>query len=480
MDNSYDSKNNLITVEVGKDPDLSLIDYISWKTKNPSLEEANGDKSGEDAETPEFKILLQSWSHACHGFLEAFPMYSYVAFYVNHGQSGKELADFLEAEHHAKCEKTVDGKILTEYKVGQEHLNLISNHIAQRRRHAIAEEALTRSQLLALVSQYEAFVADLLRLAIQKTPESFISSTQKVDATTIIREGDIEKIRISIIEDYIADLQRNSHIEAIKTIFKQLKLQQPDDIALREFGEICLRRNTLTHANGISNRVYRREMTKLGFPEKEIAPLGEKLKITDNYMKRSIARVYQMGYFMGQLVWQHLIKDEREEAAKLIINDSHEFLSAGYTKICNRLCDFGLHPKGHTSEKDKAYLVINKALSFMLNDELEDEEKMLQVRKALSLRDWSIVDSKFAMALCCLREDYESFADLFDAVADKDFHANDFMSLAVFTKAKQQPIFKEKMLERYGVIISEKDQPSNFQTPIELEEQREEKTVNPM
>lgn len=92
-------------------------------------------------------------------------------------------------------------------------------------------------------------------------------------------------------------------------------------------------------------------------------------------------------------------------------------------------------------------------MSSFLNPQLDEQKKKVEIKKALSRRDWSIVDSQFAMALCCLNESYDEFGDLFDAVKDKDFDVNAFMGFAIFTRARDQPIFKEKMLEHYGIEI---------------------------
>jgi hypothetical protein len=458
---------NKFIVEIGHTGDHPFLEYIRLDSRESASEEntneieEDGDEGKKDGDVDElsFDGLLNSWAQSCLGFLDAFPMFSSVAQYVNHGVSGQELIEFLEAAATNKesISKEGDDRTYTAYTLGRQHLDFAYRQVEKRRQFESAEAALSKAQLLAIISEYEAFMADLLRIAIKITPESFISSGQTVNATTIIRGENLDQIRTSIIEDHIADLQRGSHVDVVKTIFKQLKMSLPDDRSLQEFGEICLRRNTLTHANGVANKIYRSEMQKLGFREEEIPAEGERLAIDDRYMRRSIARVFQMGYFTGQLVWQHLQKNEREKSVKLIINHSHDFLVADYTKICGRLCKFGLNAKSPAGEIDRAYLIINLALSFLLNDKLGDDQREEGIRSALSKRDWSIIDSRFAMALCCVKEEYERFGELFDAVKDRDFDITDFMGLAIFTKARAQPIFKEKMLEHYGVEIELSD-----------------------
>lgn len=74
----------------------------------------------------------------------------------------------------------------------------------------------------------------------------------------------------------------------------------------------------MTHAGGLVSKTYRVDMLKLGFEEKDIPKEGEILVVNDRYMRRAIARIFQMGYFIGHLVWQHLQKDSHDESIKLI------------------------------------------------------------------------------------------------------------------------------------------------------------------
>lgn len=112
-----------------------------------------------------------------------------------------------------------------------------------------------------------------------------------------------------------------------------------------------------------------------------------------------------------------------------------------------------MNKKSPAEEIDRAYLIVNLALSFLLNDKLEEKERRKGIEEALARRSWSIVDSRFAMALCCINEDYENFGELFDSVVDRDFQIDEFMGYAIFAKARNKPIFREKMLEHYGVEV---------------------------
>lgn len=469
-DQTIESVNKLandtsFVVDIGFHEESSTLRYVHLRPNGSGDDVLDIEARRKEKEAREisgfesFSELLDSWAQSCLGFLDSFPMFLSVAHFVNHGVSSKEIMALLEKEsiHKENLTASEEDLVCSRYSLGRQHLDAVYRKIKRKNQSDRAEDAFSKAQLLAIVAEYEAFIADLLRLSIKETPDSFILSSQTVSASSIIRSQNIDELKKTIIEDHIIDCQRGSHVDVIKNIFKQLKLSTPDEEALREFGEICLRRNTLTHANGVSNKVYRSDMKKLGFAEEKIPSEGTKLHIDNHYMQKAISRVFQMGYFTAHLVWQHLKKDERDVSVKQIINHSHDFLVSGYTKVCGRLCDFGLHSKSPAGQRDRAYLTINLALSFLLNEQLDPQKQKTEVKKALSKRDWSIVDAQFAMALCCINEDYEKFGELFDETKDKHFDLNSFMSFAIFSKVRNQPIFKEKMLEHYGIEVSVDD-----------------------
>lgn len=412
-----------------------------------------------ELENSSFYKLASSWFDVCMGFFEAFPLVSEVAHVVHVHKAETEVA--AEIEKKAIQSKVLqddadasDGDSYTIHEVSLQNLYEFNRSLRELNHFKRAETTFLRAQLLALIASYEAFIYDLLTTIIQTRPEVFISKEATVSAATALKATSIEDLRKSIIEERIESIQRESLVTQVKLIFERFKLPTPDTETIKEFGEICERRNIVTHANGVVNRTYTSHLKALGFTDKEIPTEGTTVEIDEKYIKRSVARVFQMGYFMLHILWQHIHPKESDLSVSTLVNHSHDFLSLGYTKMAERVCRFLLNPKSPTNEKDRAYSIINLALSFHLNDSIEVEDRKRRVEETLSLRDWSIVDPLFKLALCCLREDYANLKSCMESAIRDGLPVDPFLTWALFEKARTVPEFADVIETEFGIHIS--------------------------
>lgn len=403
----------------------------------------------------DFLLLSFNWMQSCLGLIEALPLYNAVAHFVHLHQVEEEVVAFAERKSsNTKKEVQEDGKkVETIYEIDERFTYEMNKRFAQLNQYKRAEKSFTKAQLLAIVSEYEAFIGDLIRLAIRRRPEAFISSDAKVSVYDVIKGESLESVKELIIEDRIESIQRESHVEQIKFLLGKLKLPLPDPKTLREFGEICERRNVVTHGRGVANKIYTSKLRELGIPENEIPKIGSELSIDPRYLKRSLARVFQMGFFTLHIVWQHLEPENSKKSVSSLIDASHDFLVAGYTKISGRISEFILNPKSPATEVNRAYSIINLALSVYLNDAIQEPEKSRRVEEILSKRDWAIVGPLLNLALSCVRGKHDDLGRQIDLALEDGLTEHNLLTWALFSKARNERIFREKIKERFGIEI---------------------------
>lgn len=410
-------------------------------------------------ENSEFYKLASSWFDVCMGFFEAFPFVSEVARVVHVHKAENEVVAEIEKRAIGSTalpdgENSEEGDSYILHEVTLQNLYEFNRSLRDLNHFKRAETTFLRAQLLALIASYEAFIYELLTTVIQTRPETFISKDATVSAAIALKATSIDDLRKSIIEERIEAIQRESLVTQIKFIFERFKLSLPDSETMKEFGEICERRNIVTHANGVVNRTYVAHLKTLGFSEKEIPTEGTVVEIDEKYIKRSVARVFQMGYFTLHIIWQHIHPKETDLSISTLINHSHDFLSLGYTKMAERVCRFVLNPKSPTKEKDRAYAIINLALSFHLNNSINAEDRKRKVEETLAMRDWSIVDPLFKLALCCLQEDYENLQNCMESAIRDGLPVDPFLTWALFERARSIPAFAEVIESQFGISIS--------------------------
>jgi hypothetical protein len=215
----------------------------------------------------------------------------------------------------------------------------------------------------------------------------------------------------------------------------------------------------ITHANSVVNSRYIENLRGVWIDESKIPKVGSPLRTESNYTLTANARVSLLGFWVIQSVWRKLHPKETEASSTALISAIHDMLVGGYTKMARRLCEFALENFAGISEKDKAYIIINLALSHQLEDETPADDRKKGIEDALERRDWVIVNSLFALALCCLREDYESLPENLDDAVREGLTEHQLMTWALFTKLRCKPLYAEKMSEHFGVIVEEADMP---------------------
>ena len=271
----------------------------------------------------------------------------------------------------------------------------------------------------------------------------------------MITAENLDDLRDTIIEEKIDTLLREGHVSQVEEFLKRVKIDPPDPELLKDFGEICERRNIVTHANGIVNKRYRERLLQLKFKDADIPKIGEEIDISSQYIMRSNGRVSLLGFWLIHSIWRKILPAEKKESNSAIVTWSHEMLSAGFTKFAGRICRLALDSFPDMPDVDRAYLVINLALSYHLNNDLSESERKKGVEDALSLRQWDIVNGKFALAICCLREEFDDLAQKIDGGIADGVNVHNFMEWALFSKIRDRPEFIFKMRDHFDVDLTE-------------------------
>ena len=314
-----------------------------------------------------------------------------------------------------------------------------------------------RSALTALVSEYEAFMADLLALAISIRPEVFIDDEARISLKDIADYSSLEELKEAHIKQRLEDfLHKSSHKQVLQWIGEKFGVNLLSDTKLvAEFVEVCQRRHLISHAGSKVNKRYIRICKESGCRDDQILSLGESVAIDRKYLRRATARVYQVGFFTLHLLWQKLLADT-EGSDRSVLACSHDFLENDLTKMARRLTHFSLsRKKDRPHNRTHAYLVINEAQSHKFDPELEDEVKAKSVEEALSQRDWSDSSPIVDLVLACLRNEFEDIGSLVDAAATVGKHKltyPDVFTYNVFREARENPAFMGAVAETFGYV----------------------------
>lgn len=420
----------------------------------PAVAQPEGEETA--AKSAKFQKLSSKWLEFSLGFFETAPLLEGMADFLHMSKAKEETLAFLKKV----AVRTIDnssGQSDAEdiYLINKRDIGVYNQRLAELVRFQRQTKVYTESFILSLIAQYEVMVADTLRFALADQPKIYISSEVKINAVDVINAMDIEGIKRKIIEEKLEVLLRDSHINLVQDFFKRLSLDLPDKILLKDFGEICERRNLITHADGVVNARYRMNLKKLGFSESDIPTVGTSLHADVGYIVSSNARTTLLGFWIIHSVWRKLFPQETKTADASLNEAVHDFLVAGYTKMARRLCEFALEEFPDIKEEIRAYLVVNLCLSYLLEDDMEEAERRKGIDDSLQKRDWGILNAPLALALCCIKEDYDQLSSKIDDAVHHGLTVQEFSTWALFSKVRSLPLYKEKMMEHFRVTVTQ-------------------------
>ncbi len=429
-----------------------LIDFLGFVEDRESSIESSKDAALAEGLERDLYVLSYSWFRACMGFFEAFPILNSLA----------GIATSVEVDRIAK-EYIVQKKVSEEinentsyFRLHERERHLIQGKISNANRVRDGLSLISKSLFLSLVSEYENHIRRVFRSVSQSDPRKLIDSGQKIHVDRLFQASETKILIEELVSDKVDSYLRESHVRQLEELGKLMgiDLLKDKDLA-RDFAEICARRNIVAHNGSLANSQYRNASKFDGNWSRVAVDLDHKVNIDESYLRRSIARLFIFGFFPLQLYLQKTSPIGRIRSIDLCISVAHDFLSIGMTKTARKVCDFGLTSwRRGDSEVKNIYLIVNKALTYFLDDSLDARERNAKVEDTLSERDWSLIDPKTRLALACLREDYSSIDNLVDAAVTDGLDYWSFSNWTVFTKARKNDEFCKAVSSHLGLEFS--------------------------
>ncbi|WP_147094989.1 hypothetical protein [Roseovarius sp. TE539] len=408
-------------------------------------EESSSVSLASDPNTPGLYDLSQSWTSIAIGFFETVPKLAFTGHYIA-SMDLKESVVAQASESAIKVIESDDENGVTEYILNLRDLPLINQKIGKSQHATKGAIAMGRATLGALLSEYEAFLYQLLKILANIRPEKFLSGSEKnYSLDDLSRFSSIEEFREEALEKRLIDiLQGNTHTATLDWLGKNFDVNLlSDERIIKEFVEICQRRHLLTHSGGVVNRRYRNVCSKFGWTNEELPALGTEIKVGRQYLRRATARIYQVGFYSLHMIWQKHLPDTCDKSLGCILAASHDFLEADLTKMARRIADFGLNTRGPRSHKRTLYLSINKAQGILYDEGIPEEEKQGKIEDILSRCDLSLKTPLVELVLACLRRDFKDLDMLTGAAKSAGLSYSYAYTWSIFREARDLKEFNK-------------------------------------
>lgn len=386
--------------------------------------------------------LLDNWTSTSIGFFEAIPRFSDDFFVSANLALTDQVTSFAHAICVEKSERNIEGIKERKYIIEDEWLSALASKLGSSSQMMKSAHTMRRSTLGALISEYEVFLSDLLRIAAKIHPAIFVADDESIKLSEVEKFKSYQELKQSIVEKKVESfLHEKSHLEQIKWIEEKFGVNLTSNKSIiSDFVEVCQRRHLVIHTGAIVSEKYIENCKAAGIPAANLPEIGDELHVSNRYLRRATARIYLVGYFTGHILMQKLIPSFVSASYEGLIENSHDFLSTGLTKMTRHLCEFGLAGKTKRARVNDASLTINLALSYYLDD-LKEDEKQKAVSKALERYDWSDTSRLYLLAIACLNEDYCQLRSLTLAAKEDGLTKIEALTWTLFVKVRDRPDF---------------------------------------
>ena len=296
----------------------------------------------------------------------------------------------------------------------------------------LAQMLVPRGLLVALVSQFDAYVGALIRQLFTQRPKLLDASGKTFTFSQLSEFGSIDAAREYVIEKEIESVLRESHVDQFVWLEGKFKLPLRKDLAAWPvFIEVTERRNLFVHTNGVVSRQYLEVCTRHNCQIPAGVQLGRSLPLTREYFAAAYDCVLEIGVKLGQVLWRKILPDELEAADRNLGSVTYNLISEGRYQLARVLLDFGTEIlKTHSSEDHRLRLVVNRAQTYKWAGEGE------KCKKILDAEDWTATSLKFKLACAVLRDNFKEANETVKLIGNRDGEVDKHAY-------KEWPVFKE-------------------------------------
>ncbi|MFF9385866.1 hypothetical protein ACF1A3_35960, partial [Streptomyces globisporus] len=291
---------------------------------------------------------------------------------------------------------------------------------------------------IGLISSYDAFLSNLLRVIFKNHDEIIFKSEKNIPYTEISAFSTIDDARSYLIDKEVENVIRQSHHDQFAWMEKNLDIKLKEGLKIwPAFIELCERRNLLTHTGGVISQQYIKNcMThKCSISDSAV---GSKVKINPKYFSESVEVVYELGIKLCYVMWRKFLKDESRRADTVLNEMCFDLIFNGAYSIAEAILTFSVQVlKKGGADRTRRMMVVNLATAIRL------QGRAAEAHKVIDNEDWSAVGDNFKICAASARGDIDEVARLIRHIGpnSKEIDAENYRIWPVFREMRKDERF---------------------------------------
>lgn len=393
-------------------------------------------------ETLKLHEIVSSYLHNLMALHEVVPYQMVMAVSVANDLSKKHKS-FLEANGE-KIEE--DGDLIS-YKLKYKDVRRSSRLGLKSDRAQTVLELVPRNFVVSYVSEYDAFLGQLLTKILMFKPEIINSKDKSISLSDLMAVGSVEAAQERIINKEVESVLRSSHSDQFNwmervfstTLTKGLK-------SWSTFIELTERRNLFVHCDGIVSEQYLKVCNNYEVDVEKKTIVGCKLKAEGKYLRHSYETLYEIGLKLSQVLWRKLSPDDMKEAEKSLSHFVYELLIEENYRLAKNLLDFAcctLHK--WDTECDRLIYIVNRAIAYKFSG---DNETCISI---LESQDWSACSAEYQLCVAVLNDDFEKAKKIMISIGSSgNVGEESYIEWPCFKEFRESEEFLEAFTEVFG------------------------------
>ena len=350
----------------------------------------------------------------------------------------REELENYEKEHAMSVEEKGDSRTVT----------LTSETFAPYKRLMKRVQTASRATVLlpeifvvALVSQYDAFLGGLVRALMKGRPEIVNATGRAIPFAQLVAFESVEAARDAIINEEVEALLRKSHPDQFSWLESTLGLKLREGLRQwPDFVELTERRNLFVHARGVVSRQYLDVCRRHQVHISNEMGLRKRLHVSPDYFIRAHGCVLEIGVMLGQVLWRKMFSDCLLDADKHLNGVCYELLVERRYDSAITLLDFATCTlKKFGSEEYRRMMVVNRAQAYKWRGE------SVKCKNIMESEDWSASQDSFKLADAVLKDDVGASAETMRRLgATHDVVTKEsYRDWPLFREIRKQDLFRE-------------------------------------
>ena len=371
------------------------------------------------------------------------------------GKHAKNLDEYIK--QNAKRLRERDGRVsfqltgdqISDYETLENYFNS----------HMLAYRNVPITFLVSLVSQYDAFIGNLLRNAYYLKPDMLNASQRQLTFSELVQLQSVEAAREHLIEKEVESVLRTSHSDQFEWMESRFGIPLRKELhCWPAFIEVTERRNLFVHCDGIVSSQYI-SVCKSHSCAGVLPDSGDMLGVSPKYFAQAYQCLFELGVKLGQVLWRKLKPDEMEQADDNLNDICFDLLKEENFVLAEALLHFAANVlKHHSSDICRRVFIINYAIALKA-------QKNDQYIKLLEHEDWSSCREYLQLAISVLYEKYDEAARIMKSIGRKGKPSeSDYKSWPLFREFRQTDIFKKtyRSVYRREFMIDETANPKEI------------------